>query len=164
MPLRPRTDRSHSKRCKFLFSRTGTLNYPASAELNHKKSSKRGVREVSSAISSFLGSELFVLSHGSVMGQLWVRWVSHGSVMGQSWVSHCLSSLSDRKSNVLRCVLQCVALCVALCVSVCVALCVAVCVAVCVAASSYSRQCVLQCVALCVAVRHPLRSLSVLVN
>jgi len=54
---RPRMQKSHLKRHELFFSRTLDLNYPASssAGLNHQKSSKRGVRGVSSAISPFLG-------------------------------------------------------------------------------------------------------------
>jgi len=43
------------KRHELLFSRTVSLNYPASARLNHSKHGKRRVRGVSNAISPFLG-------------------------------------------------------------------------------------------------------------
>ena len=47
--------KSHMKRHELLFSRTVSLNYPASARLNHSKHGKRRVRGVSNAISPFLG-------------------------------------------------------------------------------------------------------------
>jgi len=52
---RTKIQKSHLQRHELLFSRAAKLKYPASAGLNHQKSSKRGVRGDSSAISQFLG-------------------------------------------------------------------------------------------------------------
>jgi len=52
-------EKSHLKRHELLFSRTVKSNYPASAGLNHQKSSKRGVRGIYTAMSPFLcGKEI----------------------------------------------------------------------------------------------------------
>ena len=53
-------EKSHSRRHELLFARTAKLKYPASAELNCVKSSKRGVRGVSCAISLLLGGHEYV--------------------------------------------------------------------------------------------------------
>jgi len=68
----PRMEKSLSRLHELLFSRTVNLNYPASAELNCSKSSKRGVRGVSCAISLFLGLHEYVYMYIKVWVMLFV--------------------------------------------------------------------------------------------